>query len=197
MKNLEKGFRCCLFVYVILNCISIKAQNTNKIAIDTLFIENKLYALLLDKEISKNKLLMNEPYEVYNDYITQVLDSFSNDYLFFEGTKAFSFNGKGTYQFTVYCVWDIKNKKFIDTIDYVNFNKIVNTNTKNLNCYDKAILYELLTFRQLEGRFKYSINRKKKYERIHKKKFDLNSQIFNLYFLGNGGYINLYCIKEI
>lgn len=196
MKDLERAFRYCLIAYLIFNYVDIKAQTANKIAIDTLFIENKLYALI-DKEKSKNKELSNEQYRVMDAYIVPVLDRFSNEYLFFEGYKAFSFGQKATYMMAVYCVWDIRNNKFIDTIDYVNFNKIVASMNITLNSYDKAVLYELLTFRELPGRYLYNLRVKKKHQAIHAKKLDLNTRIYKEYFLNMSGTLDLTCNKEI
>ncbi len=193
MKNLERDFRYCLLIGLIIFCKGSNAQ----MAIDTLFIETKLYALE-NNENRKNIELLNVHYDVVEFYVTQVLDSFSNHYLFFQGEMTFDFDGnKGLHFTSVYCVWDIKNNKFIDTIDFVNFNKIVASMNITLNSYDKAVLYELLTYRQLQGRYLYNLKVKKKYQVLHAKKFNLNTHIYKKYFLYMTGTLDLSCNKEI
>lgn len=193
MKNLETVFRYCLFVSLIVFCKGSKAQ----MAIDTLFIETKLYTLE-NNENSKKIEALNTHYKVVEFYVTQVLDSFSNDYLFFKGEMTFDYiGGKGLHFTSVYCVWDIKNNKFIDTIGYTNFNKIIASMNTKLNCFDKAVLYELLTFRQQPGGYAYSIKFRKKYRTLYKEKFDLDDKIFATIFQIRSNSIDLSCNKKI
>jgi len=195
MKNLEKVFRCGIVFCLIFNYASLSGQTNRISVIDTLHIKKKLIALV-DIEKSKNVELINEQYDIVEFYISKLLDSISNDYMFYKGNMTFDFR-KALYFMAVYCVWDIHNKKFIDINNYDIFNQIVASMNTKLNCYDKALLYELLTFRQLPGRFAYRVRFWRKYEILHAKKFTVNKSIWYKYFSTDEGFIDLSCNKKI
>lgn len=144
------GFNYLILVLSLLFLSNISnAQNKQITGIDTVFVKNKLQVMLGSTDFVRRELstaFLNKTYTMFNFYVQEKFKDVSTDYLLFYCSANYKFEGEidALIMLGAYYVWDSKSAKFIDSLDFNLFNRLIATIKVPLNCHDKAILYNLL-----------------------------------------------------